>query len=128
MAQIEKLVGTAYLIYMPRTGRLDFGSLSNGRQVIRYRIVPHFSTKAIRRFAVQFSVGFFSTCSMMSVSIGAFRESSFRPSFSTALKTALPEGSDAFPAGASVLGAAVAGRLKGVAQTQTLSPMEQAYS
>jgi len=35
----------------------------------------------------QLAVGLFSTCSMMSVSIGAFRESSFRPTFSMAAKT-----------------------------------------
>jgi hypothetical protein len=53
---------------------------------------------------VQLSVGFFSMCSIMSVSIGAFRESSFRPDFSTAAKSALPEGSDAFSAGAFAIG------------------------
>jgi len=53
----------------------------------------------------QFAVGFFSTCSMTSVSIGAFRESSLRPTFSRATKTALPGGSGAVPAGASASGA-----------------------
>src|SRR5262249_14671523 len=41
------------------------------------------STKAVGSSAVQLSVGFFSTCSMWSISRDAFRGSGFRPSFST---------------------------------------------
>ena len=52
---------------------------------------------------------------MTNVSIGAFLESSFRPTFSMAAKTALPGGSDAFPVGAPVVcGDAPAGPPKGL--------------
>src|SRR5215471_21284893 len=62
----------------------------------------------------QFSVGLFSRCSMTRVPIGAFLESSFRPTFSMAAKTALPGGSGAIPVGAPVACAdAPAGPLKG---------------